>query len=149
VRPTGIVLIALYHFISALFLVFLAVSMAIGGSVLGAMFGAGHNTAAGGLGIGLLIGMVGAAFFAFFAIIAVIAGYGIWSMREWGRILSIGLAVISLLFSVPGLLLMGVHFGLFLGGFRLIRIAISIFIVWYLVQPQIRALFQRSLVPRV
>ncbi len=148
-RPTGIVLIALYHFISALFLVFLAVSMAIGGSVLGAMFGAGRNTAVGGMGIGLLIGMVGAAFFAFFAIIAVIAGYGIWSMREWGRILSIGLAAISLLFSLPGLLLMGVHFGLFLGGFRLIRIAISVVIIWYLMQPQIRPLFQRSVVPRV
>jgi hypothetical protein len=44
---------------------------------------------------------------------------------------------------------LGAHFGLFFGGFRLIHIAISGVIIWYLVQPQIKALFQRSVVPRV
>src|SRR5450759_5860042 len=68
-RPTGVVLIAVYHLISALFLVFLAVSLVVGGSVLGAMFGAGHENAMGGLNIGLLIGMVGAVFFVVLALI--------------------------------------------------------------------------------
>ena len=146
-RPTGIILIALYHFVSALFLAFLAVSLAIGGSVLGAMFGAGHERAMGGLSIGLLVGMAGAAFFVFFALIAAAAGYGIWRLREWGRILSIGLAAISLLISLPGLLFMGLHLGLFFGGFRLFRIAISVLIIWYLMQPQIRGLFQKPALP--
>jgi hypothetical protein len=146
-RPTGIILIALYHFVSALFLVFLGVSLAIGGSVLGAMFGAGQSTV-GGLGIGLLIGLAGAAFLVFFAFIAAIAGYGIWRLREWGRILSIGLAAISLLISLPGLLFMGLHFGLLFGGFRVFRIAISVLIIWYLMQPQIRGLFQKPALPR-
>jgi hypothetical protein len=146
-RPTGIVLIALYHFLSALFLVFLAGSLAIGGSVLGAMFGAGHQNAMGGMGIGLLIGMVGAVFFVVFALIAAAAGYGIWRLREWGRILSIGLAAIALLISLPGFFMMGLHFSLFFGGFRLFRIAISVLIIWYLVQPQIRALFQKPAPP--
>ncbi len=147
-RPTGIILIALYHLVSALFLVSLAVSLAIGGSVLGAMFGAGHGSAAGGLGIGLLIGMAGAVFFVFFALIAAAAGYGIWSLREWGRILSIGLAAVALVISLPGLLFMGLHPSLFLGGFRLFRIAISVLIIWYLMQPQIRGLFQEPAPPR-
>ena len=38
-RPTGVVLIAIYHFIGAAFLLLLAVSLVVGGSVLGAMFG--------------------------------------------------------------------------------------------------------------
>jgi hypothetical protein len=147
-RPTGIILIALYHFVSALFLVLLAVSLTIGGSVLGAMFGAGHESTVGGLGIGLLIGLAGAAFLVFFAFIAAIAGYGIWRLREWGRILSIGLAAISLLISLPGLLFMGLHFGLFFGGFRVFRIAISVLIIWYLMQPQTRGLFQKPALPR-
>ena len=147
-RPTGIVLIALYHFVSAAFLVLLAVSLVVGGSVLGAMFGAGHDSAMGGLGIGLLIGMVGAGFFVFFALIVAVAGYGIWSLREWGRILSIGLAAISLLVSLPGLFFMGLHFGLFFGGLRLFRIAISVLIIWYLMQPQIKGLFQKPASPR-
>jgi uncharacterized membrane protein (DUF2068 family) len=76
--------------------------------------------------------------------IAAIAGYGIWTMREWGRILTIVLAVISLLLSFPGLLMMGMHLHLFFGTYRLFRIAISILMIWYLMQPQIRSVFQRS-----
>ena len=59
-----------------------------------------------------------------------------------GRILSIVLAVISLLISLPGLLMMGLHLHLFFGTYRLFRIAISILIIWYLM-PQIKVLFQR------
>jgi hypothetical protein len=146
-RPTGIVLIALYHFVSAGFLVFLAVSLAIGGSVLGAMFGASRDNVAGGLSIGLLIGMIGAAFLVVLAIIAASAGYGIWRLRDWGRVLSIGLAAISLLMSLPGLFFIGFHLSLFLGGFRLFRIAMSVLIIWYLMQPQIRVLFHKPVAP--
>ena len=46
--------------------------------------------------------------------------------------------------SLPGLLFMGLHFGFFMGGYRLIKLAISVLIIWYLLQPQIRSLFQRS-----
>lgn len=143
-RPSGVVLIAIYHFLSALFLVLLAISLVVGGSVLALMFGgAGRESAIAGLGLGLLVGVVGAAFFLFYAAIAAVAGYGIWALREWGRILSIVLAVISLLFSFPGLLMMGLHLHLFFGTYRLFRIAISILIIWYLMQPQIKVLFQR------
>jgi len=89
-----------------------------------------------------LVGLLGAIFFFFYAVIAFAAGYGMWTLREWGRILSIALAVIALLFSLPGLLFMGLHFHLFFGTYRLFRIAISILIIWYLVQPPIRAVFQ-------
>jgi len=58
--------------------------------------------------------------------------------------LSIVLAVVSLLFSLPGLLFMGLHFHLFFASYRLFRIAISILIIWYLVQPQIKALFRQT-----
>ncbi len=138
-RPTGIVLIAIYHFLAAAFLALAAIALGVGGSVLGALLGAGHRIPFAGLGF--LVGVVGASFSFVFALIAALAGYGVWTLREWGRILCIVLAVIALLFSLPGLLLMGLHFGFFLGGFRLIKIAINVAIIWYLVQPQIRALF--------
>jgi len=141
-RPTGVVLIAIYHFLSALFLLLFAIFLAVGGTVLGAMFAAGHDSPLGGLG--MMVGMFGGIFFFFYAVIAFVAGYGIWTLREWGRILSIVLAVVSLLFSLPGLLMMGLHLHLFFGGYRLFRIAISILIIWYLVQPQIKALFRRT-----
>jgi hypothetical protein len=143
-RPTGVVLIALYHFLSALFLVLFAIFLAVGGTVLAGIFGASRFGSAAGAGLGLMVGMLGGVFFLAFAVVAAIAGWGVWSMREWGRLLSIVLAVISLIFSLPGLLMMGLHLHLFFGTYRLFRIAISILVIWYLVQPQIKALFQRG-----
>jgi len=141
-RPTGVVLIAVYHFLSAVFLIFFAIALGVGGTVLGAMFANGRNTPIAGLG--MLVGMLRAVALLVGAAIAALAGYGIWALREWGRIWSIVLAVISLVFAVPGLLFgHHLHFFFFFGTFRLIRIAISALIIWYLVQPQIKALFQR------
>lgn len=59
---------------------------------------------------------------------------------ELGRVVAIILAVISLLFALPGLLLtaMMMHF---FWGLRIIRIAISGLIIWYLLQPEVKALF--------
>ncbi len=141
-RPTGIVLIAIYHFLAAAFLGLIAITLAVGGTILGAMFSAGYGNLLGGMG--LFVGMLGAAFTLCFAVVAALAGYGVWTLREWGRILCIVLAGITVLVSLPGLLFMGLHFGFFLGGYRLIKLAINILIIWYLVQPQISSLFQRS-----
>jgi hypothetical protein len=142
-RPTGVVLIAIYHFLSAAFLVCLAIFLLVGGSMLGAMFGMGRNDA-GGMGLGFLVGAMGAAFVLIFAVIAAVAGFGIWGFREWGRILCIVLAVISILISLPGILLMGLHFNIFFGGYRLLRIAVNVLIIWYLTQPQIKGLFHSA-----
>jgi hypothetical protein len=142
-RPTGVTLIALYHFLAAALLILLAIALMVGGTVLGGTFGSGRFGGA----LGLFVGVVGAAITLVFAVVAGVAGYGVWNLREWGRILCIALAAIALLFSVPGLLMMGLHLGFFFGGYRLIRIAISVLIIWYLVQPQIKALFQPRLVP--
>ncbi len=141
-RPAGVVLIALFHFLSALFLVVFAISLIIGGSVLGAITGGAMTGSVDGLSIGILVGVLGGLFFGALALIAAVAGYGVWTLREWGRILSIVLAVIGLLFSFPGLLMLGLHMNLFLGTYRLFRIAIGILIIWYLMQPQIKVLFQ-------
>jgi hypothetical protein len=141
-RPTGVVLIALYHALSALFLLMVALALGVGGTVLGAMLTTGHNSLFGGLG--MAIGVLGAVFFCVYAFVAGIAAYGMWALREWGRIMSIVLAIISLVFSLPGLLMMGAHLHLFFGAYRLVRIAISILIVWYLVQPQVKAVFRRT-----
>ncbi|MGA2371420.1 MAG: hypothetical protein ACLPPV_14245 [Candidatus Korobacteraceae bacterium] len=141
-RPTGVVLIAVYHFLSALFLALFATTLAVGGTVLGTVFAGGSNSRLGGLG--MMVGTIGGIFFFFYAVVAFVAGYGILAVREWGRILSIVLAVVSLLFALPGLLRMGLHPHLFFGGYHLFRIAISIVIIWYLVQPEIKSLFQRT-----
>jgi uncharacterized membrane protein (DUF2068 family) len=123
------------------------IALIVGGSFVGALFGPMINSQYGGVSLGFLVGILGAVFFLLFAALAFVAGYGIWAMREWGRILTIVLASISLLFALPGLMFMMMPTHFFFGGFGVIRIAISVLMIWYLVQPQVRASFQqRSLV---
>lgn len=147
-RPTGVVLIAIYHFLTAALILLIAIAVIIGGGLLGTFLSSRFETRFG-TGLGLAIGIVAAIFLFGMAVLAIFAGYGMWSMREWGRILNIVLAAISLLFGLPGLLFSLGHAhvfflgGFLFGGFGLIRIAISAVIIWYLVQPNVVALFQR------
>lgn len=143
-RPTGVVLIAVYHFIGAFLLILMAIGAVVGGSMLGAIFGGMNATPISGAGLGFAVGVLGAMFMLCSAVLAAAAGYGVWTMREWGRILCIVLAVLSLLFALPGLFFgFPFHF-FFIGTYRLFRLAISIGIIWYLLQPHIRMLFRRS-----
>ena len=90
---------------------------------------------------GFLIGVVGGTIFLAFALVHVLAGYGVWSMQNWGRVLAIILAVISLLFALPGLLLTAMMMHVFFGGSRILRIVISVLIIWYLLKPEVKGLF--------
>ena len=142
-RPTGVTLIALYHYLAAVILTGFGASLFVGGKLI-SMLGVADSDMLPRAGF--LIGVVGGVFCLAFALVYAIAGFGVWSMREWGRILSIVMAVISLLFAVPGLLLtaMTMHVFFFFGGFRILRIAISVLIIWYLLQPQVKAVFRSS-----
>jgi hypothetical protein len=62
VRPMGVILIALYHFLAAACRLSLAIALAVGGSVLGAMLSGGSNSPLGGWVWGFFVGIVGAAF---------------------------------------------------------------------------------------
>lgn len=142
-RPTGIVLIAFYNLLAALFLVYAAISLATTG-VSSAILPPGHSIPSGTAGD--VAGVLGAGVFLVFAIIAVLASYGIWSFREWARMLCIVLSGIPILFFLPGLFF---DFSFYEGGYRkigyrLIRLAINILIIWYLGQPQVKARFHKA-----
>jgi hypothetical protein len=100
-RPTGVILIAIYHFLTAALLLLIAIAVVFGGGLLGT-FLSSHFENRFGTSLGLIVGIIAAVFFCGMAVLAVIAGYGLWAMREWGRILNIVLATISLLFALPG-----------------------------------------------
>lgn len=145
-RPTGVALIAIYHFLTAAGLFMVACAITVGGRFLSAFLNRNLDAHVG-TSLGLLLVGIGATVFFGFAAVAAIAGYGMWTMREWGRILNIVLAVLSLLAALPGFLIrVPLHLlgGFFFGGFGLIRIAISGLIIWYLVQPHVVALFRRQ-----
>ena len=62
----------------------------MGGTMLGAFMGSAMEShSVGGAGFGLLLGIVGAAVVSVFAAVAIFAGYGVWTLREWGHAFSV------------------------------------------------------------
>ncbi len=125
-RPRGIVLIALWHFLSALLL---ALSVMLGFAIV-----------VGGNWIMKVLGGLFTPVLFICAAIAVAVGYGVWTFRAWGRILCIILALMGLPFEAVGVMESGGWFFLYC----LLRIFISVFTLWYLMRPPIKALFQRA-----
>jgi uncharacterized membrane protein (DUF2068 family) len=87
--------------------------------------------------VGEMPRVVAAGFLLAFAFVPALTCYGLWSFREWGRMLCIVLSCLAILLSLPSLLF---DFSFYVGGFqkvgyRAIRLAIDILIVWYLGQP--------------
>ncbi len=141
-RPAGVTLIAIYHYLAAAFVAVLGVGLFVGGKVISMLGGADGFVLPKA---GFLIGVVGGTAFLVFALIHAIAGFAVWSMKEWGRLLAIVLAVISLVFAIPGLLLSAMTMHAFFGGYRVVRVLISVLIIWYLLQPGIKTLFRGDL----
>jgi uncharacterized membrane protein (DUF2068 family) len=140
-RPTGVALIAIYHYPAAAFIAVLGVGLFVGGKVISMLGGADGVVLPKA---GFLIGVVGGTALLVFALIRAIAGFGVWSMKEWGRLLAIILAVISLVFAIPGLLLSAITMHALFGGFRVLRVVISALIIWYLLQAETNAQFRAS-----
>src|SRR6516162_7005325 len=113
-RPTGLTLIAVYEGLAAAFLGLIGCALFVGGKVISMLGGAEGVMLPR---TGFLIGTVGGGIFLGFALIHVLAGVGIWSMQNWGRLLAIILAVISLVLAIPGLVLTAMTMHVFFGGF--------------------------------
>jgi hypothetical protein len=89
-------------------------------------------------GLGIFLGL----FCLFFAAVAGALGYGMLSLKEWARIVQMVFAGIGIAFGLLGLLGAMLHFhvfGLIIVG---IRLAINGAIIWYLLQPHVKAAFQ-------
>ncbi len=138
-RPTGVTLIAVLFFIYGIL------------SLLGALgiMGLPLPDPIGrfSLIIGLVSLLIGVAYLAL--------GYGLWDLREWGRIGTIALSAIVLFANV--IFGAAMLFGVDLGGFRLsfpgvgagalIQAAIAGLIIYYLSRPDVREAFQELPTP--
>jgi hypothetical protein len=139
-RPTGVTIIAVLDFIGAGFCVLAGLGMMLGGGFIATMM----SQQSGAAGAGLM-GAIGAAAGIFFLICAAIAGllgWGLLKLKEWARIVTIIFAALGALGAVLGLFAVLGHFvviGIF---WALVRLAINGLIIWYLLQPQVKAAFQ-------
>jgi uncharacterized membrane protein (DUF2068 family) len=126
-------------FIGAGFCVLAGLGMMLGGGFMATMLNQQQGASAGLLAA---IGAAAGVFFLFLGAVAVLLGWGLLKLKEWARIVTIVLAGIGALFGVIGLFGILTHFAAFLVFFALCRLAINGLIVWYLLQPHVKAAFQ-------
>lgn len=136
-RPVGVTVIAVLEFIGAGFCALLGVLLIVGA---GAGF-LGSMTQGQASGMGSLMAMLGGALSVFFFVIAALAallGWGLLTLKNWARITVIVLSALGALLSV--LALLNFSSAIIVG--VIIRLAINGLIIWYLLQPNVRAAFQ-------
>jgi hypothetical protein len=142
-RPTGVTVIAVLDFIGAAFCVIGGLLMFMGGAMLGSFFSAaatangatGAAPAAGFMaGIGAALGVV----FLLFAVFAIFVAMGLLKLKNWARITTIVLSGLGLLSTLSRFL----H-GFAGGGMvmTIIVLAYYIWVIWYMLQPNVKAAF--------
>uniref|UniRef100_A0A7C3VBM3 DUF7144 domain-containing protein n=1 Tax=Archaeoglobus fulgidus TaxID=2234 RepID=A0A7C3VBM3_ARCFL len=72
----------------------------------------------------------------FLGSVYLMAGYGLLTLREWGRILTVLIAGFNVLYGI---------FLFFLQPLVAFEIAINLLIIWYLMKPEVREKFSRKI----
>ena len=143
-RPTGVTVLAVLDFLGTGLGVLCAIVSFVGGAFLGsflAKVASQSGNAAAGAGAGALIGGVLGVMFLFMAMICGVIGFGMWNLKEWGRILQIVFAGIGALFQALGLLVALTHFRVGRMLWNVVWLAVNGWIIFYLIQPQVKAAF--------
>lgn len=136
-RPSGVTILAVLSFLAAALMLLAACGMFF----LGA---AGIAAASGGRALGGPLAALGAFAGVAMLIVAgiyIVNGVGLWKLQGWGRLLTIVLLVIGIIFEVLGVVqalpLMRVGFIIW----ELILIAIDVWILTYMFKPHVKQAF--------
>ena len=141
-RPVGVTILAILNFIVAACCLLGGIAMILGGGVIATMM----SQQGGGAGLGGILAGLGAFAGVFIIIIGgvgALVGFGLWKLKEWARIVSIVLIGINVVFQLVGLLGTLAHFNLFAVIWTVFWTAVDVFIIWYLLKPEVKAAFQQ------
>jgi uncharacterized membrane protein (DUF2068 family) len=136
-RPIGITVIALFDFLAAMFFLLVGLLMALGMGLAGMSNDVGGGAAAMLAGLGI----VGAVIFFACAVLCALMGWGLWTLKNWARIITLVFAFIGLGFGALGLMGSMVHFEVFTFAFQLVPVAINGLVAWYMMQPHVKQAF--------
>lgn len=128
-RPFGVTLLAVLHVIQAVFFLLIGVLIvAIGGFVSRRVLVVPHLLAGILWFIGAVLIIIG--------LIYLVLAYGLWTGKDWARVISLILAGLGAVLSLLSLLRGGVV--------AIITLLLDVLIVYYLTRPNVKAFFEKS-----
>jgi hypothetical protein len=136
-RPTGVTILAVLYFIGTAFLGICGLLFIAGGTMLSGLARSGGPGsalfAAGGA-------VIGAVFFVI-ALLELAIGIGFIKLQNWARVVAIVFTGIAVLFGVLGMFSLLLHMMVFAMMFRVVVLAIQIWILVYLFKPDVKQAF--------
>jgi uncharacterized membrane protein (DUF2068 family) len=139
-RPTGVTIIAILSFLGAAACIMLGLFSFVGGAVIAKMLANMPGMSALG---GSIVAALGVVFLLIGALYA-ITGYGLWALKNWGRVIMIVLMALGLVFGLLGLVAIFSNFTAGAIVMQVIRLAICAWILWYLFQPNVKQAFGQT-----
>jgi uncharacterized membrane protein (DUF2068 family) len=139
-RPTGVTIIAILSFLGAAACIMLGLFSFVGGAVIAKMLANMPGMSALGGGIVAALGVV----FLLIGALYAITGYGLWALKNWGRVIMIVLMALGLVFGLLGLVAVFSNFTAGAIVMQVIRLAICAWILWYLFQPNVKQAFGQT-----
>lgn len=135
-RPTGITILAVLAAIGGVLSVIVGLGSLMGGALIG---GLGGPAAAGAGGFVMINGIVLLAL----GIASIALAYGFWTLKPWAWTLGVAVAAFSIAWAIISPLLLG---GDLVAGIlgNIISIVVWAVVLYYLMQPNIKAAFGRS-----
>jgi hypothetical protein len=137
-RPGGVTFLAILEFIGAGICVLLGLLTIAGAGLIHSLTVQNQGAQAGGMAS--LFAVLGGALSIFFFVLAAIAillGIGLWTLKNWARIIVIIFAAIGILMNLSQLL----HFTQAIIPGLVIGLAIDGLIIWYMLKPNVAAAF--------
>ena len=137
-RPTGITILAILSIIGGVFGLIGGLGLIAGGALLGGAVGGTTGAALGGMAFVFGIVTLG------FAVAYIAFAYGAWTLKPWGWMIGVIMALASLVWTAIGILLSGNIMGNLLSVSTIISVAIPLIILYYLNTPVVKSAFGRA-----
>jgi len=136
-RPMGITILAILSVIGGIFGLIGGLGLIAGGALLGGAVGGTTGAALGGMAFIFGIVTLG------FAVAYIAFAYGAWTLKAWGWMLGVIMALASIVWTILGIVLSGDIVANLISVSTIISVAIPLIILYYLNTPVVKSAFGR------
>ncbi len=142
-RPTGVSILAVLEFIGAACMLLLGLLCFVGGAFIAQILAKTPGMSALAGGAVAVVGVV----FLLFAVLYGVTGYGLLTLKNWGRIITMILVALGAIFGLLGLVttvshMAGTSIGMLI--WQLFWLAVDVWILMYLNKPHVKQAFGQA-----